>query len=95
MENPMRGVSPGVTVVLVLGAAAKEHGPHLRLDNDLQMAEYLKRRVLDAADVVVATVAKGRTVVEATVEGILEDIEELRGAELPSSIETGDQGRFD
>jgi creatinine amidohydrolase len=41
-------------VVLPLGAAAKEHGPHLRLDNDLQMAEYLKRRVLAAADVVVA-----------------------------------------
>lgn len=41
-------------VVLPLGAAAKEHGPHLRLDNDFQMAEYFKRRVLAAADVVVA-----------------------------------------
>ncbi len=41
-------------VVLPLGAASKEHGPHLRLDNDFQMAEYLKRRVLAAADVVVA-----------------------------------------
>jgi creatinine amidohydrolase len=41
-------------VVIPLGAAAKEHGPHLRLDNDFQMAEYLKRRVLAAADVVVA-----------------------------------------
>jgi creatinine amidohydrolase len=45
---------PGAVVVLPLGAAAKEHGPHLKLDNDLQMAEYLKRRVLEAADVVVA-----------------------------------------
>lgn len=43
------------TVVLVaLGAAAKEHGPHLRLDNDWQMAEYLKRRVMAATPVVVA-----------------------------------------
>jgi creatinine amidohydrolase len=41
-------------VVLPLGAAAKEHGPHLRLNNDWLMAEYLKRRVLEAADVVVA-----------------------------------------
>ncbi len=41
-------------VVIPLGAAAKEHGPHLRLDNDFRMAEYLKERVLGAADVVVA-----------------------------------------
>lgn len=41
-------------VVLPLGATAKEHGPHLRLDNDFRMAEYFKRRVLAAADVVVA-----------------------------------------
>jgi creatinine amidohydrolase len=47
-------LTPESIVVLPLGAAAKEHGPHLRLDNDLQMAEYLKRRVLAAADVVVA-----------------------------------------
>jgi creatinine amidohydrolase len=47
-------LTPETIVVLPLGAAAKEHGPHLRLDNDLQMAEYLKRRVLAAAEVVVA-----------------------------------------
>lgn len=41
-------------VVIPLGAQAKEHGPHLRLSNDFTIAEYLKRRVLDAADVVVA-----------------------------------------
>lgn len=41
-------------VVIPLGAASKEHGPHLRLDNDFRMAEYLKGRVLAAADVVVA-----------------------------------------
>ena len=42
-------------VVIALGAAAKEHGPHLLLDYDYQMAEYLKQRVLDSkSDVVVA-----------------------------------------
>jgi len=41
-------------VVIPLGAAAKEHGPHLKLNNDWRMAEYLKQRVLEAAEVVVA-----------------------------------------
>jgi creatinine amidohydrolase len=41
-------------VVIPLGAEAKEHGPHLRLDNDRTLAEYYRRRVLEAADVVVA-----------------------------------------
>jgi creatinine amidohydrolase len=40
--------------VIPLGAAAKEHGPHLRLNNDWVIAEYLKGRVLQAAPVVVA-----------------------------------------
>jgi creatinine amidohydrolase len=47
-------LTPRTVVVIALGAAAKEHGPHLRLNNDWLMAEYLKKRVLDAADVVVA-----------------------------------------
>jgi creatinine amidohydrolase len=47
-------LGPETIVVIPLGAASKEHGPHLRLDNDLQMADYLKERVLEAADVVVA-----------------------------------------
>ena len=42
------------TVVLPLGAAAKEHGPHLKLKNDWLIAEYLKQRVLAAANVVIA-----------------------------------------
>jgi creatinine amidohydrolase len=50
--EPLLG--PDTVVVLPLGAAAKEHGPHLRLNNDWVIAEYLKRRVLEAADVVVA-----------------------------------------
>ncbi|HEY9868264.1 MAG TPA: creatininase family protein [Candidatus Obscuribacterales bacterium] len=41
-------------VVIPLGAAAKEHGPHLKLKNDLLIAEYLRDRVIDAAAVVVA-----------------------------------------
>jgi creatinine amidohydrolase len=41
-------------VVLPLGAAAKEHGPHLKLRNDLTLAEYLTRRVMSQATVVVA-----------------------------------------
>jgi creatinine amidohydrolase len=41
-------------VVLPLGAASKEHGPHLKLRNDLTLADYLTARVVDSAAVVVA-----------------------------------------
>jgi len=41
-------------VVIPLGAAAKEHGPHLKLKNDWLIAEYLKKRVLEHGNVVVA-----------------------------------------
>jgi creatinine amidohydrolase len=41
-------------VVIPLGAAAKEHGPHLKLNNDWRIAEHLKRAILDEAKVVVA-----------------------------------------
>jgi len=41
-------------VVIPIGAAAKEHGPHLKLNNDWLLAEYFKKRVLESADVVVA-----------------------------------------
>jgi creatinine amidohydrolase len=47
-------LSPETIVVIPIGAAAKEHGPHLRLNNDWTIAEHLKRRVLEVADVVVA-----------------------------------------
>jgi 7,8-dihydropterin-6-yl-methyl-4-(beta-D-ribofuranosyl)aminobenzene 5'-phosphate synthase len=47
-------LSPSAVVVLALGAESKEHGPHLTLANDFIMAEYLKRRVLAASNVVVA-----------------------------------------
>jgi creatinine amidohydrolase len=47
-------LGPETVVVIPLGAASKEHGPHLRLDNDLTLATYFMHRVLDATDVVVA-----------------------------------------
>jgi creatinine amidohydrolase len=47
-------LGPDTVVVIPLGAASKEHGPHLRLKNDWLLAEYFKRRVLEGADVVVA-----------------------------------------
>lgn len=47
-------LKPETVVVIALGAAAKEHGPHLKLKNDWTMAEYYKRRVLKMADVVIA-----------------------------------------
>jgi creatinine amidohydrolase len=47
-------LTPDTVVVIPLGAAAKEHGPHLKLKNDLLMADALARRVRDARDVVIA-----------------------------------------
>ena len=40
--------------MIPLGAESKEHGPHLKLKNDLVLAAYLTRRVREKADVVVA-----------------------------------------
>jgi len=41
------------TVVLPIGARTKEHGPHLPLDNDFRLAEYLARRVAERCAVLV------------------------------------------
>jgi creatinine amidohydrolase len=49
-----RLLTPASVVVIPLGAASKEHGPHLKLKNDWLIAEYLKGRILSATDVVVA-----------------------------------------
>jgi creatinine amidohydrolase len=49
--EPLLG--PETIVVIPLGAAAKEHGPHLRLDNDLTLADYFRDRVLAQAEVVI------------------------------------------
>jgi creatinine amidohydrolase len=42
-------LTPDTVVVIALGAESKEHGRHLQLNNDFLMAEYFKKRVLDAA----------------------------------------------
>jgi creatinine amidohydrolase len=47
-------LTPDAVVVIPLGAAAKEHGPHLLLENDLILAQYFERRVRERCDVVVA-----------------------------------------
>jgi len=47
-------LEPHTIVVLPLGAAAKEHGPHLRLCNDELLADYFTRRVVAKQEVVVA-----------------------------------------
>ena len=49
-----RVLTPETVVVLPVGAASKEHGPHLKLRNDLALADYLTGRVLDSSSVVVA-----------------------------------------
>ncbi len=49
-----RALAGDQIVVIPLGAASKEHGPHLRLDNDFQLAEYFKRRVMAESAVLVA-----------------------------------------
>ena len=46
-------LAPTTVVVIPLGAAAKEHGPHLRLNNDWTIAQYLVGRVLDDTPVIV------------------------------------------
>jgi creatinine amidohydrolase len=49
-----RALTADAIVVIPIGAASKEHGPHLRLANDWIMAEYLRRRLAERAAVVVA-----------------------------------------
>ena len=49
-----RVLKPDTIVVLPLGAQAKEHGHHLKLKNDWLIAEYLKQRIRERVDVVIA-----------------------------------------
>ena len=49
-----KALTAETVVVIPIGAAAKEHGPHLRLNNDWILAQHLKKRVLAQADVVMA-----------------------------------------
>ncbi|MEM7292546.1 MAG: creatininase family protein [Pseudomonadota bacterium] len=47
-------LTPERSVVIPLGAAAKEHGLHLPLDNDARIANWLAKRVCEQIEVVVA-----------------------------------------
>lgn len=44
---------PDTVVVIPLGAALMEHGPHLKLRNDLSLANYFTDRVVETSNVVV------------------------------------------
>ena len=44
-------LQPETIVVLPIGAAAKEHGPHLRLDNDERLADGYARLLAEAASI--------------------------------------------
>jgi len=46
-------LTPERIVVLPLGAASKEHGPHLRLNNDRVLADYFAQQVCDAREVLI------------------------------------------
>lgn len=49
-----RVLTPEALVVIPLGAEAKEHGPHLRLDNDFRLATWYRDRVLVTSNVIMA-----------------------------------------
>jgi creatinine amidohydrolase len=49
-------LTPDAIVMIPMGAASKEHGPHLKLSNDLLLAEYFTREVMKRTPVVVAPV---------------------------------------
>jgi|SRR5271166_686255 len=49
-----KALTPETVVVIPVGAESKEHGPHLKLKNDFDMAQYFARQVLARANVVVA-----------------------------------------
>jgi creatinine amidohydrolase len=51
-----RALTRDAIVVIPIGAAAKEHGPHLRLSNDWLMADDLRRRLAARTQVVVAPI---------------------------------------
>lgn len=51
-----KALTPDAIVVVPIGAAAKEHGPHLRLANDWTMADFLRRRLAERSRVVVAPI---------------------------------------
>jgi creatinine amidohydrolase len=55
-QDAERALTRDAIVVVPIGAASKEHGPHLRLANDWILAEYLRRRLAEREAVVVAPI---------------------------------------
>jgi creatinine amidohydrolase len=51
-----RVLTRDAVVVVPVGAAAKEHGPHLRLANDWTMGDYPRRRLAERTPVVIAPI---------------------------------------
>jgi creatinine amidohydrolase len=49
-----KALRPDTVVVIPIGSASKEHGPHLKLKTDWLLAEYFKREILRRVDVVIA-----------------------------------------
>ena len=45
-------LNENAVIVVPLGAALNEHGPHLKLQNDLVLAEHFTRRILEVSNVV-------------------------------------------
>jgi creatinine amidohydrolase len=52
-QEAEKALRPDTVVVIPIGGAAKEHGPHLKLKNDWLLAEYFKREILKSAEVVI------------------------------------------
>ena len=55
-QEAEKALTPTSIVMIPIGAASKEHGPHLKLSNDLLLAEYFTREVMKRTPVVVAPV---------------------------------------
>ena len=53
-QEAERLLTPEAVVMIPLGAAAKQHGPHLRLDNDYRLAIALKDLVMTRTAVIAA-----------------------------------------
>jgi len=55
-QDAERVLTRDAIVVIPIGAASKEHGPHLRLSNDWRMADDLRKRLAARTQVVVAPI---------------------------------------
>ena len=53
-QQAKTALTKDTVVVIPIGAASKEHGPHLKLNNDKLIADYFAARVLERSDVVMA-----------------------------------------